>query len=65
MLFLKDYNLIWGVEKGINVGPTDALSQKDDMDTSDDNQMVTLLLLDDTWLHDVKWLNLLGCKQNS
>ena len=37
-LFLQDYDIRWGVERGINMGPADALSQKDEVETSDDNQ---------------------------
>ena len=42
-LFLQDFNIIWGVEQGINMGPADALSWKDKVDTSNDNQEITLL----------------------
>ena len=36
-LFLQEYDIQWGVERGINMGPTDALSWKDGIETSDDN----------------------------
>ena len=36
-LFLQEYDIQWGVERGINMGPADALSQKDEIETSDDN----------------------------
>ena len=36
-LFLQEYNVRWGVERGINMGPTDALSRKDKVEMSNDN----------------------------
>ena len=50
-LFLQEYNIQWGVEQGINMGPTDALSQKDDIKTSDDNREITLLKGRDQYFH--------------
>ena len=43
MLFLQDFNIKWGVERGINMGPADALSRKDEVDTSGDNKETILL----------------------
>ena len=43
MLFPQDCDIIWGVEQGINMGPVDALSRKDKVDTEDDNQEIILL----------------------
>ena len=42
-LFLQDYDIRWGVEQGINMGPADALSRKDEIKTGDDNREITLL----------------------
>ena len=50
-LFLQEYNIRWGVERGINMGPADALSQKDDIETSNDNQEITLLKGRDQYFH--------------
>ena len=36
-LFLQEYEIRWGVEGGINMGPTDALSRKDEIETCDNN----------------------------
>ena len=36
-LFLQEYDIRWGMERGINMGPADALSRKDEVETSDDN----------------------------
>ena len=36
-LFLQEYDIRWGVERGVNMGPTDALSRKDKVETCDDN----------------------------
>ena len=58
MLFLQDYDLIWGVEWGINIGPADALSQKDDVDTADNNSMVMLLPPNDTCHYNLQCLDL-------
>ena len=43
MLFLQDFDIKWGVEWGINMGPADALSQKDEVITDNDNWEITLL----------------------
>ena len=43
MLFMQDFNVKWGVEWGVNMGPADALSRKDEMDTSKDNWKTILL----------------------
>ena len=51
MLFLQDFDIIWGVEQGINMGPANALSWKDEVDTSDDNWEVTLLKGDAHYHH--------------
>ena len=51
MLFLQKFDLIWGVEQGINMGPADTLSQKDKVDISDDNQEITLLKGDSQYHH--------------
>ena len=50
-LFLQEYDIQWGVERGINMGPADALSQKDEIETSDDNQEITLLKGKDQYFH--------------
>ena len=50
-LFLQEYDIKWGVERGINMGPADALSRKDDIDTDDDNQAITLLPKKDQYFH--------------
>ena len=46
-VFLQDCNIKWGVEQGINMGPVDALSRKDEVDTSGDNQEIILLQEED------------------
>ena len=43
MLFMQDFDIIWGVERGINIGLTNALSRKGEVDTSRDNQETFLL----------------------
>ena len=53
MLFLQDFDIIWGVEQGFNMGPADALSQKDEVDTSDNNWEV-ILLKGDTQYHHIR-----------
>ena len=50
-LFLQEYNIQWGVERGINMGPADALSWKDEIETSDDNREITLLRGRDQYFH--------------
>ena len=50
-LFLQEYDIRWGVERGINMGPADALSRKDEIKTSDDNQEITLLKGKDQYFH--------------
>ena len=55
-LFLQDFDIIWGVEQGINMGPADTLSRKDEVDTLDDNWKVTLLK-GDTHYHHIWQLN--------
>ena len=50
-LFLQEYDIRWGVEQGINMGPTDALSRKDEIETSDDNREITLLKGRDQYFH--------------
>ena len=50
-LFLQEYNIRWGVEQGINMGPTDALSRKDEIDTCDNNREITLLKGKDQYFH--------------
>ena len=50
-LFLREYNIKWGVERGINMGPADALSRKDEIDMGDDNWEITLLKGDDQYFH--------------
>ena len=50
-LFLQEYDIQWGVEQGINMGPADTLSQKDDIETSDDNWEITLLKGRDQYFH--------------
>ena len=50
-LFLQEYDIRWGVEWGINMGPADALSKKDEIETSDDNWEITLLEGKDQYFH--------------
>ena len=50
-LFLQEYDIRWGVERGINMGPADALSRKDDIETSNDNREITLLKGKDQYFH--------------
>ena len=42
-MFLQDYNLEWNHIPGTAMGPADALSQKDSMDTSENNSSQILL----------------------
>ena len=57
MLLLQDFDIWWGVGQGINMGPADVLSRKDEVDTDDDNWEVTLLKGND-WDHHIKALDL-------
>ena len=50
-LFLQEYDIRWGVERGINMGPADALSRKDKIKTSDNNREITLLKGKDQYFH--------------
>ena len=50
-LFLQEYDIRWGVEQGINMGPADALSRKDEVETYDDNREITLLKGKDRYFH--------------
>ena len=43
MLFLQDFDLVFLAIPGSQMGPADALSHKDEVDTSNDNQDVILL----------------------
>ena len=47
MLFLQDYDLVWGVEQEVNMRLADALSWKNEVNTAEDNHMVTMLPKDD------------------
>ena len=58
MLFLQDYDLMWRVEWGVNMGPVNVLSRKDDINTDDDNHMVTLLPEDDICHQQIHQLEL-------
>ena len=50
-LFLQEYDIRWGVERGINMGPADALSRKDKIKTCNDNRKITLLKGKDQYFH--------------
>ena len=50
-LFLQEYNIKWGVEKGIDMGLADTLSWKDEVDTSSNNQEIILLKEEDQGHH--------------
>ena len=50
-MFLQEYDIRWGVEQGINMGPADALSGKDEIKTCDDNREITLLKGKDQYFH--------------
>ena len=50
-LFLQEYDIQWGIEQGINMGPADALSWKDEIETSNDNREITLLKGRDQYFH--------------
>ena len=43
MLFLQDFDLVFWVTPGSQMGPGNALSHKDEIDTSHDNQDIVLL----------------------
>ena len=43
MLFLQDFDLVFLATPGLQMGPANALSHKDEVDTSNDNQDVVLL----------------------
>ena len=43
MLFLQDFDLVFLATPGSQMGSADALSHKDEVDTSNDNQDVVLL----------------------
>ena len=43
MLFLQDFDLVFLATPGSQMGPADALSHKDEVDTSNNNQDVILL----------------------
>ena len=58
MLLLPDYDLIWGVEWGVNMGLANALSQQDEVDTAEDNHMVTMLPKYDFQWHQIQQLDL-------
>ena len=42
-LFLQDFNIIWKVTPGTQMGPADALSQKDHLDTTANNANTPIL----------------------
>ena len=42
-LFLQDFDLIWKVTPGTHMGPADALSRRDHLDTTDDNADTLIL----------------------
>ena len=50
-LFLQDFDIKWGVEQGINMGPADTLSWKDKVNMDDDNWEITLLKGNDQYYH--------------
>ena len=50
-LFLQEYNIKWGVERGINMGPADVLSRKDEINTADNNREITLLKGGEQYFH--------------
>ena len=58
MLFLKDYDLIWRVEQGVNMGLADGLSRKDNVNTDNVNHMVTLLPQDNIHHQQIHQLDL-------
>ena len=42
-MFMQDYDLVWDNHPGSQMGPADALSHRDEVDTSLDNTAVTML----------------------
>ena len=46
-LFMQDLDIKWGVEQGINMGPANAQSRKDEVDTSSNNWEIILLKEED------------------
>ena len=56
-LFMQDFDIKWGVEWGINMGPANALSRKDEVDTSSDN-WETILLEEEDQDHHIQPLDL-------
>ena len=42
-LLLQDFNIEWVVTPGSQMGPTDALFHKDDVDTSSDNHFSSII----------------------
>ena len=44
LLFLQDFNLQWQVTPGTKMAPADALSRRDHMDTTQDNQETAICL---------------------
>ena len=65
MLFLQDYDLVWGVEWEVNMGPANALSWKDEVDTTEDNHMVTMLPKNNVQTHYIWQLDLALVKKIS
>ena len=53
MLFLQDFDIKWGVEQGINMGPAATQPRKDEVDMDDDNWEIILLKGDDQ-LHRIQ-----------
>ena len=51
MLFLQDFDIKWGVEQGINMGPADMLSRNDEVDMDNDNWEIILLKGNDQYHH--------------
>jgi len=42
-MFMQDYDLVWDNHPGSQMGPADALSRRDEVDTSLDNTAITML----------------------
>ena len=42
-MFMQDYDLVWDNHPGSQIGPADALSRRDEVDTLLDNTAVTML----------------------
>ena len=51
MLFLQNFDIKWGVEQGINMGPADTLSRKDEGDTDEDIKEITMLRENNQYHH--------------